>query len=131
MLLIAVLSGPALAEPAVTVTPLASPSTTAGGAPILLPQGPAQALVSEVEIAPGAQLPVHRHPFQRMAHVLSGTLTVTDIATGVETTYDEGDFVVEVVDAWHFGRNDGTEPVRLLVIDLVPAGQSNTVLQTP
>lgn len=66
-----------------------------------------------------------------MAHVLSGTLTVTDTASGTETAYDAGEFVAGVVDAWHFGRKGGAGPVRLLVIDLVPAGQSNTILQAP
>ena len=66
-----------------------------------------------------------------MAHVLSGTLTVTDTASATETAYDAGELVVEVVDARHFDRNGGAGPVRLLVIDLVPAGQSNTILQAP
>jgi hypothetical protein len=34
-----------------------------------------------------------------------------------------------VLDTWHFGENIGADPVRLLVIDQVEAGQGNTVLQ--
>jgi quercetin dioxygenase-like cupin family protein len=66
-----------------------------------------------------------------MAYVLSGHLVVTIEETGLETRYAAGEFVVEMVDTWHHGRNDGTLPLWLLVIDLGPEGQSNTVLQDP
>lgn len=121
----------AVPDSAVAVTPVGTPTTAADGDPILLPQGPAQALVATYEIAAAARLPVHKHPFPRMAYVLSGTLVVTEGATGAETAYDAGQFAVEMVDAWHWGRNDGAGPLRLLVIDLVPEGQSNTILQAP
>ena len=80
-------------------------------------------------MAPGARLPIHKHPFQRMGYILSGSLVVANEETREETTYDAGEVVMEVVDTWHYGRNDGTTPVELLVIDLVPEGQSNTVMQ--
>ena len=123
-------AGPSRADaPTVMVSPILSANETANGGPILLPSGEAQVLVSRYEIPAGAKLPVHRHVFPRMAYVLAGTLVVTDVATGTETSYAEGGFVVEMVDAWHFGRNDGPDPVQLLVIDLAPEGQPNTVLQ--
>jgi quercetin dioxygenase-like cupin family protein len=62
-----------------------------------------------------------------MAYVLSGTLVVTDVETGTQTAYSEGEFVVEMVDAWHFGRNSGSQPLELLVIDLGHEGQPNTI----
>jgi hypothetical protein len=41
-----------------------------------------------------------------------------------------GDFIVEVIDEWHYGENTGAEPVELLVIDQVPEGRTtNTVLK--
>ena len=118
------------AEP-VTVTPVLTTTQTAAGQPIPLPEGTPQVTVSRFEIAPGARLPVHRHPFPRMAYVLSGHLVVTNEETGQDTGYAAGEFVVEMVGAWHHGRNDGTVPLQLLVIDLGPEGQSNTVLQAP
>jgi quercetin dioxygenase-like cupin family protein len=66
-----------------------------------------------------------------MAYVLAGHLVLTNEETSAEAGYGPGEFVVEMVDAWHHGRNDGTVPLRLLVIDLAPEGQSNTVLQDP
>ncbi len=113
----------------VVVSPILSATETANGGPILLPRDEAQVLVSRYEIPAGAKLPVHRHAFPRMAYVLSGTLVVTDVSTGTDTSYSEGSFVIEMVEAWHFGRNDGPDAMQLLVIDLVPEGQSNTVLQ--
>jgi quercetin dioxygenase-like cupin family protein len=100
--------------------PILSATETANGAPILLPRDEAQVLVSRYEIPAGAKLPVHSTPFPRMAYVLSGTLVVTDVSTGTDTSYSEGSFVIEMVEAWHFGRNDGPDAVQLLVIDLVP-----------
>jgi quercetin dioxygenase-like cupin family protein len=116
-------------EQAVVVNPVLSTTTTASGQPIALPQHDAQVMVSTYDIAPGAKLPVHKHPFPRYAYVLAGTLRVTNQETGTATDYQAGQFIVEVLDTWHFGENIGADPVRLLVIDQVEAGQGNTVLQ--
>ncbi|TIO40868.1 MAG: cupin, partial [Mesorhizobium sp.] len=53
----------------VVVTPLASKTTTASGQPIKLPQKNVEVQVSAYQIAPGATLPVHKHPFPRYAYV--------------------------------------------------------------
>jgi quercetin dioxygenase-like cupin family protein len=106
-----------------------SATTTANGAPIVLPQGDVEVSVWTYDIPPGARLPVHKHPFQRYAYVLQGTLQVTDVERGHTSDYKPGDFIVEMVDAWHFGVNNGKEPVRLLVIDQVEKGQANTILK--
>jgi quercetin dioxygenase-like cupin family protein len=121
---------PAAAEsPAVTVTTLFRGTTTASGQAITLPSGPVEVIVSEYVIAPGAVLPVHRHPYQRYAYVEAGTLRVTDAQTGATTTYRTGDVVVEMVDTWHSGENIGSDAVRLKVIDQVPPGEGNTILR--
>jgi len=113
----------------VVVTPLASRTETASGQPITLPQKNVQVLVSTFEIAPGATLPVHKHPFARYAYVLDGTLKVTGIESGNSNTYQTGDFIVEMIGQWHQATNIGTVPVKLLVIDQVEAGAKNTVLR--
>ena len=46
----------------VTVTQLLSTTVTSSGQPIVLPQKNAQIVVSSYDIAPGATLPVHKHP---------------------------------------------------------------------
>jgi quercetin dioxygenase-like cupin family protein len=113
----------------VTVRPVLSTTTTASGQPIVLPQKDAQVIVSTYEIAPGAVLPVHKHPFPRYALVQAGLLRVTNADTGKSDDYKPGDFIVEVVDQWHYGTNTGPDTVKLLVIDMVEKGQSNTVLK--
>ena len=113
--------------PRVKVTPVFSSTTTAAGQPIVLPQSNAEVRVSMYEIPVGVRLPVHKHPSPRYAYVLAGKLRVTDEDNGRTFDYAAGDFLIEMLDTWHFGTNIGTEPVRLLVIDQVEAGQPNTI----
>lgn len=120
--------GTAPRQPA-TVTPLASTDRTAAGQPIVLPRVDARVIASLYEIAAGATLPVHKHPFPRYAYVLSGELAVTNVETGETVTYGPGDFIVEMVDTWHQGTGLGAEPVRLLVVDQVEGDAPNTLLR--
>lgn len=113
----------------VVVSRIASATRTASGQPITLPQKNVQVLVSTYEIAPGAKLPVHKHPFPRYAYVQAGTLEVTNVETGESTTYRAGDFIVEMIGQWHRGANIGTDKVKLLVIDQVEEGADNTLLR--
>ena len=127
--LLCLLAAPgALADsPKVTVTPLVATTKTVLGQPLALPTKNPELKVALYEIPPGARLPRHEHPWSRYAYVLAGELTVT-FDDGLAKRYRAGDFIVEAVNAWHFGENAGKEPVRLLVIDQVEAGQSNTVM---
>ncbi|RWC93668.1 MAG: cupin domain-containing protein [Mesorhizobium sp.] len=113
----------------VVVTPLADRTQTASGQPIALPQKNVEVIVSSFEIAIGATLPVHKHPFPRYAYVEAGTLKVTNVETGNSNTYKIGDFIVEMIGQWHQATNIGDGPVKLLVIDQVEQGAKNTVLR--
>lgn len=128
-----ILAWPALAldstSQPVIVTPLASTGATAAGQPIVLPAKDARVIASIFEIAPGATLPVHKHPFPRYAYVLAGQLRVTNVETGASTEYATGDFIVEMVDLWHQGSNTGSETVKLLVIDQVEGDSQHTILR--
>ena len=118
----------ALAEgPPVTVTTLVTTDKTVLGQKLVLPKHDPQLIVSIYEIAPGARLPRHKHPFSRYAYVLAGELTV-EFDGGLQRRYPAGEVIVEAVDSWHFGANLGAVPVRLLVIDQVEAGQPPTIL---
>jgi len=121
-------SSSVLALEAVTVKPLAEKTETASGQPIALPRKDVRVLVSTYDIAPGARLPVHKHPFARYAVVQGGTLEVTNTATGASTTYRTGDVVIEMIDQWHHARNIGEDAVKLLVIDQIEGAGGNTVL---
>ncbi|OHV90567.1 cupin domain-containing protein [Mesorhizobium sp. ORS 3428] len=113
----------------VVVTPLASKTTTASGQPITLPQQNVEVQVSAYQIAPGATLPVHKHPFPRYAYVEAGTLKVTNVETGISNTYKTGDFIIEMIGQWHQATNIGPDPVKLLVIDQVEQDAKNTILK--
>ena len=113
--------------PAVTITSLLSTRTTANGQLIEVPAHP-EVVVSIYEIPPNAALPIHEHPFQRYAYVLAGTIEVT-VLGGKTYRYKAGDFIAEIVAQWHSGRTIGHSPVRLLVIDQVVPGHSNTIFQ--
>lgn len=115
----------------VVVRPVMSATATSSGQPIMLPQKDAQVIVSTYEIAPGAVLPVHKHPFPRYAYVQAGNLRVTNNDTGKSEDFKPGDFIVEAVGQWHFGTNTGKDAVKLLVIDMVEKGKANTVLRDP
>ena len=113
----------------VVVTPVAAELATASGQPIILPQHDAQVIVSTYDIAAGAVLPEHKHPFPRYAYVLTGTLRVTNTDTGTSDVYKPGDFIIEAIGQWHKAATIGDEPVKLLVIDQVEKDQSNTVMR--
>lgn len=113
--------------PKVVVKQILATSTTASGQPIVVPTNP-EVIVSTYEIPAGASLPFHKHPFQRYAYVMAGDLSVTNRDTNEIYRYKTGDFIVEVLDQWHMGRNEGKTPVKLLVIDQVDAGKPNVVL---
>lgn len=113
--------------PKVVVKPVVTTNATASGQPVTVPASP-QVIVSTYEIPPGMALPVHKHPFQRYAYVLAGDLSVVNKDTNQTYRYKTGDFIVEVLDQWHLGRNEEKTPVKLLVIDQIEPGKSNTVL---
>ena len=106
-----------------------SGTTTNSGQPIKLPQGNVEVVVWMYDIPAGAKLAVHKHPYQRYAYVLQGTLQVTDVQNGRNFEYKPGDFIIEMVDGWHYGANNGKDAVRLLVIDQVEPGKANSILR--
>ena len=113
----------------VVVTPVKTTAVTSTGQPLILPQKNVEVSASIYDIAPGATLPVHKHPFARYAYVLAGTLQVTNVDTGKSDVFKTGDFIVEMIDQWHRGSNIGADPVKLVVIDQIEAGAEATVLK--
>ena len=113
----------------VVVTPVKTTAVTSIGQPLILPQKNVEVTASIYDIAPGATLPVHKHPFARYAYVLAGTLQVTNVDTGKSDVFKTGDFIVEMIDQWHRGSNIGADPVKLVVIDQIEAGAEATVLK--
>jgi len=111
----------------VTVTKIDASTSTVTGQPIVLPSQNVQVITSTFDIAVGAKLPRHEHPFPRYAYVLQGELEVQYEGSGTKL-YKTGELIVEAINTWHQAENKGSVPVRLLVIDQVEAGKSNTIL---
>jgi quercetin dioxygenase-like cupin family protein len=115
--------------PKISVQPIARTSTTITGEKIVVPPNP-DVVTSIATFPPGAELPVHKHPYPHYVYVLDGVLTVFNVDTGRSFTVKKGDFIVETNADWHYGKNEGMVPVKLLVIDQLPAGtKSNMTLK--
>jgi quercetin dioxygenase-like cupin family protein len=115
--------------PKISVQPIARTGTTITGEKIVVPPNP-DVVTSIATFPPGAELPVHKHPYPHYVYVLDGVLTVFNVDTGRSFTVKKGDFIVETNADWHYGKNEGMVPVKLLVIDQLPAGtKSNMTLK--
>ena len=112
--------------PAASTNVVVRTSTTVTGQPLVLPQ-PAEVVVSVTELPAGGVLPMHKHPWPRYAYVERGRLSVRYEAAGLVREFGPGEAIVEAIDQWHEGRVVGAEPVRIVVIDHVPPGQTNLV----
>ena len=117
------------ADKPIVVTKLFTGTQTNTGQPIVLPQKNVEVIVSTYDIAPGAALPVHEHPFARYAYVMAGTIEVTNTEVGSTKIYKPGDFIVEALSQWHKGATIGDVPVKLLVIDQVEGDTGNVILK--
>ena len=80
--------------------------------------------VLKIQINVGEQLPMHKHDLVNVAYVNKGTLTVTT-DTNEQITVKEGECLPELVGKYHYGKNNGTKPVELIVFYL---GEKNTPL---
>ena len=115
--------------PKISVQPIARTGTTITGEKIVVPPDP-DVVTSIATFPPGAELPVHKHPYPHYVYVLDGVLTVFNTDTGKSFTVKKGDFIVETNANWHYGKNEGMVPVKLLVIDQLPADtKSNMTLK--
>ena len=76
--------------------------------------GPPEVTILRIKIPPGAQLPLHQHPEINAGVLLTGELTV--ITEDHHTLHlKPGEAIVEVVDKWHYGKNEGHETAEIIV----------------
>lgn len=66
------------------------------------------------EIPPGTRLPMHKHPVINAGVLLEGNLTVMT-KDGKQLNLSPGDSIVELVNQWHYGVNQGPVPVKLIM----------------
>lgn len=78
------------------------------------PEGIPEITILRITIPPGLQLPLHRHPVINAGVLLKGELTVTAEDHKV-LHLNAGDSIVELVNKWHYGKNEGDEPAEIIV----------------
>jgi quercetin dioxygenase-like cupin family protein len=91
------------------------------------PEDRPEITILRIRIPPGTQLPLHKHPVINAGVLLGGTLTVV-AKNGQTLRLNAGDALVELVDSWHYGRNDGDVPAEIVVFY---AGVKNAPITLP
>ena len=105
----------ALDDSAVTVEVLAK--TTSSWNVATLPSyltGQPEVTIQKISIPPHVQLPLHQHPVINAGVLLQGELTVVT-NEGKTHHLEAGDPIVEVVNTWHYGINEGDGPAEIIV----------------
>ena len=78
------------------------------------PRGQSEITILKITIPPKTLLPLHEHPVINAGVLLKGELTV--VTEDKETLYlKAGDTIVEVVNKWHYGKNEGDVPAEIIV----------------
>lgn len=78
------------------------------------PKGTPELTILRIKIPPGAPLALHKHPVINAGVLLSGELIV--VAEDNRTLHlKAGDSIVEVVNKWHYGKNEGVKTAEILV----------------
>ena len=78
------------------------------------PSGKPKISIVKATIPPHSELPHHYHPVINAGVLLKGQLTVVDVKGNV-LEMKAGDPIIEVVNTIHYGKNNGDEPVEILI----------------
>ena len=78
------------------------------------PKGKPEITILRVTIPPGVQLAVHKHPVINAGVLLKGELTVVTKDNKI-LHLKAGDPIVEVVNKWHYGKNEGHKPAEIIL----------------
>jgi quercetin dioxygenase-like cupin family protein len=89
-------------------------------------KGTPEVTILRIKIPPGANLPLHKHPVINAGVLLSGVLTVFT-EDGKTLHLKAGDSIVEVVNTWHYGKNEGGETAEILVFYAGVVGMPITI----
>ena len=103
-------------ENAVKVDVLIKSGTSWDGSKLpLYTEGKPEITILRIKIPPKVQLPLHKHPVINAGVMLKGELTVVT-EKKEKLQLKAGDAIVEVVDKWHYGKNEGNETAEIIVI---------------
>ncbi len=90
------------------------------------PAGEAEITILRIKIPPKTELPVHMHPVINAGVMLKGELTVKTEKNEV-LHLKAGDSIIEVVEKWHYGINEGTDTAEIIVFYAGIKGRPITV----
>ncbi|MEJ2195001.1 MAG: cupin domain-containing protein [Ignavibacteriaceae bacterium] len=91
--------------------------------------GTPEVTILKVIIPSNAQLPLHEHPVINAGVLLKGSLMV--VTEDNDTLHlKAGDTIVEVVNKWHYGINEGNEPAEIIVFYAGVQDQPITIKET-
>ena len=77
-------------------------------------KGTPEVTILRIQIPPGAQLPLHTHPVINAGVLIKGELTVV-CEDSTKFHLSAGEAIVEVVDTWHYGKNEGDITAEIIV----------------
>ncbi len=90
------------------------------------PKGQPEVTILKIIIQPGVKLPMHTHPVINAGVLLKGKLTV--ITEGKKILHlKAGDSIVEVVNTWHYGINESSDPAEIIVFYAGIKGEPITI----
>ena len=94
---------------------LAKTSLSWDGSPLpYYSKGTPEITILRIKIPPGVQLSLHKHPVINVGVLLKGELTV--VTEDNRTLHlKAGESIVEVVNRWHYGKNEGNDTAEILV----------------
>ncbi len=91
-------------------------------------KGKPEITILRISIPPHTDLAWHEHPEINAGVMISGELTV--ITDKEDTLHlQAGDPIVEVVNTWHFGKNESDEAVDIIVFYAGIKGKAVTILE--
>ena len=79
------------------------------------PKGKPEITILRITVPPKVQLPLHKHPVINAGVLLKGELTVITEDINETLHLKAGDSIVELVNKWHYGKNEGSEPAEIIV----------------
>ena len=90
------------------------------------PEGNPEITLLRITIPPHTQLPMHKHPVINAGILLKGELTVM---TQSNKTFHlkEGETISELVEKWHYGKNEGDNPAVIMVFYVGIQGEPITI----
>ena len=99
-----------------------------GGSLPAYPRGKPQITLLKITVAPHVRLPFHKHPVINAGVLLQGNLTVIT-EKGKTLHLKAGEPIVEVVNTWHYGINEGDPPAVIVMVYAGTPGTSLTILK--